>query len=79
MKCVLAKAMQSLHLGQGNEITLCIAIFQDITIQLQQIKVSQYQITTQIDRIEKQFQQLQQVDMPGSIAKDPTPIDSSDG
>ena len=42
MKCVLAKAMQSLHPGQGNVTSSVIELFRDITIQLQQIKVSQY-------------------------------------
>ena len=59
---------------------------QDIDIQPQHIKVTQYQATDcigriddRIGRMEKQIQLLQQGDMPGSTAKDPAPIESSDG
>ena len=59
---------------------------QDIDIQLKHIKVTQYQSTERIGKIddrfgrmEKQIQLLQQADMPGSTTKDPTPIESSDG
>ena len=61
-------------------------LLQDIDIQLQHIKVTQYQATDHIGRIddhigrmEKQIQLLQQADMPGSTEKDPAPIESSDG
>ena len=59
---------------------------QDIQNQLNHIKITQYQATDRISRIddrvgrmEKQLQQLEQVDMPGSTVKDPAPVYSSDG
>ena len=61
-------------------------LLQDIDNQLNHIKITQYQATDSISRIdvrvgiiEKQLQQLQQVDMSRSTAKDPAPIDSSNG
>ena len=52
-------------------------LLQDINNELKHIKVRQYKATNRISRlddrigrIEKQIQQMQQVDMPGSIAKD---------
>ena len=71
--------MQSIHPGTENETSSVMELLQDINIQLQHIKVSQYQATTRIGHIERQMQQMQQVDMPGSTIKDPAPIDSSDG
>ena len=41
--------------------------------------MSWYHATTRIEGIERQLQATQQVDMSGSTAKDPTPIDSSNG
>ena len=61
-------------------------LLQDMQNQLQHIKITQYQATDHISRLddrvgrmEKQLQQLQQVDMLGSTVKDPAPVYSSDG
>ena len=79
MKCFLAKAMQSLHPRNETQEPTVMELLQDIDIQLQHIKVTQYQATDCIGRIEKQIQPLQRADIPGSTLKDPAPIVSSDG
>ena len=77
LKCVLAKALQILQPIDGSPEV--ISILQEIKTAIQDIKVSQYDATTRIGRIERQTQHMQQVDMPGSTAKDSAPVDSSDG
>ena len=91
MKCLLAKAMQSFPPGQKNlDITNMEARImeklEDMQDQLSHIKITQYQAADRISRLddrvgrmEKQLQQLQQVDMPGFTVKDPAPVSSSDG
>ena len=86
MKCFLAKAIHSILPSREKQEPKMLDLLQDIDIQLQHIKVTQYQATNHIGRIEdrvgrieKQIQQLQQADMPLSTAKDPAPIESSDG
>ena len=61
-------------------------LLENIESQLQHIKITQYQATDRIQRMddrmgrmEKLLQQMQQVDMPGSHAKDPAPVSSLDG
>ena len=85
VKCLLAKAMQSFPPHQEKIEPKVVDLLQDIDNQLNHIKVTQYHTTDSISRIddrigriEKQLQQMQQVDMPGSTAKDPAPIESSD-
>ena len=58
----------------------------EIQDHLQHIKITQYQATDRINRmdnrlgrIEKILQQMQQVDMPGTTEKDLAPVSSSDG
>ena len=58
---------------------------QDMQDQLYHIKITQYQaadcmarLADRVGRMEKQMQQLQQVDMLGSNVKDPAPVSSSD-
>jgi hypothetical protein len=90
MKCLLAKAIQSAHppefkVRPKTEHFLK-ELLEKIESHLHHIKLTQYQVTDRIqrmddrmERMEKLLQQLQQVDMPGSHAKDPAPISSSDG
>ena len=90
LKCLLAKAMQSFPPIQAQKNPPKIEssikdMLQDMQDQLYHIKITQYQAADRISRLddrmwrmEKQLQQLQQVDMPGSTAKEPAPISSSD-
>ena len=78
--------MQSFPPHQEKMEPRVVNLLQDIDNQLNHIKITQYQATNRISRIDdpvgrikKQLQQLQQVDMPGSTAKDPAPVDSSEG
>ena len=61
----------------GNQSVL--SEFQQIKKDIQEIARSQYHTIARIGRIECQLQGMQQVEMPGSTAKDLAPIDSSDG
>ena len=91
MKCLLAKAMQSFPPGmQSMDVAKMEARImdklEDMQDQLSHIKITQYQTADRMNRLddkvarmEKQLQQLQQVDMPGSTVKDPAPVSSSDG
>ena len=91
VKCLIAKAIQSFPPVQVKTDLPKIEphlqdLLQDIQNQLQHIKITQYQATDQISRLddrvgrmEKLLQQLQQVDMPGSTVKEPAPVSSSDG
>ena len=86
VKCLLAKAMQSFPPATAKIDPKIFDMLRDIQTQLNHIKITQYQATDRISRIddrlgrmEKQLQQLQQVDMPGSNVKDPAPAYSSDG
>ena len=51
LKCVLAKALRSLKLIEGSLEVF--SILQEIKIELQDIKVSQYHAIAQIGRIER--------------------------
>ena len=72
---------------ESTKIEPCLMdMLQDMQNQLQHIKITQYQATDRISRLddrvgrmEKQLQQLQQVDMSGSTVKDPALVYSSDG
>ena len=84
VKCLISKAMQSFHPTREKPKPKMLELLQDIDIQLQHIKVTQYQaidrigrINDRIGRMEKQVQLLQQADMLGSTAKDSAPIESS--
>ena len=77
IKCVLAKAMTSMQEIEGN--TIVVSNSHQIKQEIREISRSQYHATTRIGRIEKIIQAMQQVEMSGSTAKDPVPIDSSDG
>ena len=90
LKSLLAKAIQSIHPSHAEqnstktEIYL-LDIMNHMEDQLQDIKITQYQATDiisrvddRVGRIEKQLQQLQQVDMPGSTRKAPTPVSSDE-
>ena len=91
VKCLIAKAIQSFHPGQTRTDATkleprLLELVQNMQDQLQHIKITQYQATDRISRLddrvgcmEKQFQVLQQIDMPGSTVKDPAPVYSSDG
>ena len=86
VKCLLAKAMQSFPPNPARTEPKIVDLLRDIQNQLNHIKITQYQATNRISRIdhrvgrmEKQLQQLQQVDMPGSTMKDPAPVYSFDG
>ena len=61
----------------GNQSML--SEFQQIKKDIQEIARSQYHTVARIGRIERQLQGMQQIEMPGSTAKDPAPIDSSNG
>ena len=81
VKCLLAKAMQSFPPHQEKIEPQIVDLLQDIQNQLNHIKITQYQATDHISRIddrvgrmEQKLQQLQQVDMLGSTVKDPTPV-----
>lgn len=90
LKSLLAKAIQSMHPSQmeknPKKAQFCL---QDTLLhmedQLQHIKITQYQATDRISRvddrvgrIEKQLQLLHQVDMPGSTSKAPALVSSSE-
>ena len=90
VKCLLAKAIQSAHPPefkvQPKTESFLKDLLEKIESHLQHIKITQYQVTDRIqrmddrmERMEKLLQQLHQVDMPGAHAKDPAPISSSDG
>lgn len=91
MKCLIAKAMQSLPLVRfktdpAKKEPSLQNLLEDMQNQLHHIKITQYQATDQISRLddwvgrmEKLLQQFQQADMPGSTVKDPAPVSSSDG
>ena len=77
LNCVLAKAMSSMQEMEGNPAV--VSEVQQIKQAIQEIAKSQFQATTRIGQIERQLQSMQQVEMSGSSAKDPVPIDSFDG
>ena len=86
--------MQSFHpvhtqaetVKQGTSMQAQILEIQD---QLQHIKITQYQTVDRVSRLDDKvgriekilqqiLQQLQQTDMPGTSAKDPAPVSSSE-
>ena len=83
--------MQSFHpglikAGQYKKESSIQELLVEIQDQLQHIKITQYQATDRINRmdnrlsrIEKTLQQMQRVDMLGTTEKAPASISSSDG
>ena len=76
-KCVLAKAMLSMLEKEVNSSMLF--ELQLLKQDIREMSKAHIQANDRIGRIEHQLQSMQQAQMPGSTAKDPTPVDSLDG
>ena len=77
MKCVLAKAMASMEVREGNSSVLF--ELQQIKQDIHEMAKAHIQANARIWKIERQLQSMQQVELLGSTAKDPTPVDPFDG